>query len=311
MEPPEPHPLDFDWRFTATTVWLLSHLAAVRNPALCVGVPSVARVLEKRGIEVLLVDRQPMQPVRAKVSADPSTDAPLPLSFSVAVVDPPWYPEIYQRWIAWAATHVRDGGELLASLWTPETRPAGADERREVLEWITSWADVEVEKGALGYVTPAFEEAAVMAREIVPGDPEWRKGDLLLIRPSTTPALPPPVATRESWVRFVFNDYQLALRVGVGDTRRSRLLAVPGAIGWVWPSVSRRTPGRERIDLWSSRNEVAMVEGSLEVLGHLRSIIKTDGDVLWHPAAEVLQALTSWQLPAGPYWRTSEWTHRA
>jgi hypothetical protein len=33
----------------------------------------------------------------------------------------------------------------------------------------------------------------------------------------------------------------------------------PLAQDWLWPSYSRRTEGRDRIDLWSSRNEVATV----------------------------------------------------
>jgi hypothetical protein len=249
--------------------------------------------------------------MRAKVSVDPGTDALLPQSFSVAVVDPPWYPEIYRRWVAWAAAHIKDGGELLASLWTPKTRPAAIEERQEILRWITSWANLEVDEGALKYVTPTFEEKALAARSFAPGNPEWRKGDLLRIRPLVAPELPQPLAARENWIRFVFDDYQLALRIIAGDTRPARLLPVSDAIAWTWPSVSRRAPGRERIDLWSSRNEVARVEGGLEVLGHLRSIIETDGDVLQHPATEVLQTLTGWQIPAGPYWRTLEWTHRA
>lgn len=311
MEPPEPHPLDFDWRFSTSAARLLARLAAGRSTVLCVGTPSVACLLEDRSIEVLLADRQPLQPVRAKVSVDPAADPPLPSSFSVVVVDPPWYPDTYRRWVAWAAAHLKRGGDLLASLWTPETRPTGAEERDEVLRWMASWADVEVRGGALGYFTPAFEEAAAIAQGYAPVDPEWRKGDLLLIRPSETPTLPPPVVAGERWVRFVFNDYQLALRIRADDPCPPRLLAVPGAMGWVWPSVSRREPGRERIDLWSSRNEVAAVEGSAEVLRHLRLIVDTDGDALRRPATEVLQILAGWQLPAGPYWRRLEWTHRA
>jgi hypothetical protein len=310
METPEPHPLDFDWRFTATAARLLARSVSKRSLILCVGAPSVASLLENWGVEVLLVDRQPVHLVQAKVSVDPGTDEPLPHSFSVAVVDPPWYPEVYRRWLAWTAAHIKEGGELLASLWAPETRPSAVEERREVLKWITSWADVDVDEGVLRYVTPAFEEEAFAIRGLPPPDKEWRRGDLLRIRPVATPGLPQPLVAEENWVRFVFNDYQLALRIVAGDTRASRLLPVPGAVGWIWPSVSRRAPGRGKIDLWSSRNEVAIVEGSLGVLGHLRSIIETDGGVLQNSAAEVLQTLTGWRLPAGPYWRTLEWTHR-
>lgn len=311
MEPPEPHPLDYDWRFAPATARRLADLMLGRGAALCVGAPSVASLLEEAGVGVLLVDRQPLQPVREQVLKDPGVDAPLAASFLSSVVDPPWYPEVYRRWIAWTAAHVGRGGEILASLWPPETRPAAAEEREAALVWIGSWAEVETETDALRYDAPAFELAAARAGGAAPADPQWRTGDLLRIRPKATPVLPPPIAAADSWVRFVFNDYQLALRVRAGDGRPPRLLTVPGAEGWVWPSVSRRAGGRDRIDLWSSRNEVASVEGGPEVLEQIQSIVRTDGMTLRQPPSEVLQTLTSWQIPAGPYWRTLQWSHRA
>jgi hypothetical protein len=311
MKAPEPHPLDFDWRFNAATARRLADLMKGYGSALCVGAPSVACLLENDGVEVSLVERQPLQSVRNLISADPSTEAALTSSFSIAFADPPWYPKIYERWLAWTATHIKNGGELLASLWLPDTRPQAEVERHAALEWIASWADVEVEPFALTYTAPLFEMAAMLAEGAKPNHQHWRTGSLLRIRPYLTPSLPASVVGLDNWVRFVFDDYQLALRLREGENSAPRILPVPGAKEWVWPSVSRRAAGRERIDLWSSRNEVALVEGGYEVLRHLRLIMETDGMVLRDPRSEILHTLTRWQIPIGPYRRTLEWTHRA
>jgi hypothetical protein len=179
------------------------------------------------------------------------------------------------------------------------------------LEWIASWAEVEIERTTLTYTSPPFEMAAMLVQGVTLPDQHWRKGTLLRIRPYVTPSIPAPIVTLEKWVRFVFDDYQLALRLRKDENSSPRLIVVPGAKEWVWPSVSRRTPGREKIDLWSSRNEVASVEGSYEFLRDLRLIMKTDGMALRHPHSEALHSLSRWQIPIGPYRRTLEWTHRA
>src|ERR1043165_2860408 len=46
MKAPEPHPLDFDWRFTPKTARQLADLIAVYQSCLCVGAPTVALLLE-------------------------------------------------------------------------------------------------------------------------------------------------------------------------------------------------------------------------------------------------------------------------
>jgi hypothetical protein len=308
---PEPHPLDYDWRFTKETVCLLADRVQHHDSILIVGVPSVASYLEGSGASILLIDRQPFQTVKNHSVVDLSAAPASPLLFDAALVDPPWYPMVHCHWIAWAAGQLRPRSELLASLWPENTRPGAAQERQELLQWLNSWAQVELEISALRYTTPLFELESARAYSVPVPAVDWRTGDLLVVRPFRHPSLPrqPPPADR--WVRFVFNDYQLALRLRPDDSRRAQILPVPGACDWTWPSVSRRAPGRSLIDLWSSRNEVAQVAGSLEVLEHLRAIARTGGASLRNPQSNVLDILSQWALPVGPYWRTYEWTHHA
>jgi hypothetical protein len=68
--PPFPHPLDFDWRYAQGTAMRLASLLENSEPVLCIGAPNVARLLEDRGVDVTLVDRQPFQNVRRHLALD-------------------------------------------------------------------------------------------------------------------------------------------------------------------------------------------------------------------------------------------------
>lgn len=86
---PEPHILDYDWRYTRETVMSLSALVRPSDDVLTVGVPSLARHLESCGYDVLLVDRQPFHAVRNHKQIEPGLDRPDFEKRVIAIVDPP------------------------------------------------------------------------------------------------------------------------------------------------------------------------------------------------------------------------------
>src|SRR5262245_15305122 len=119
---PEPHPLDFDWRYTTETIDRL--VAELPSDADCIaiGAPTVAAAIDQRSGQVLLVDRQPIQRIANCLCIDVRVHAPLSRKFSHAVVDPPWYPDDFKRWISWAAQSLLPGATILTSLWPQTTR---------------------------------------------------------------------------------------------------------------------------------------------------------------------------------------------
>lgn len=309
QSPPEPHPLDFDWRFERETINKLIRLTNA-HPILAVGTPQLARGLFAQGYAVQLVDRQPHLALLNAILLDIETAEPLDRSWMTAVLDPPWYPSVYRRWIGWAAQHIPAGGRILASLWPVDTRPTAKAERDELLEWASEWANCRIEPFTLRYEVPPFESIVRQMQGIPDPNAVWRKGDLLELRVRERPPLPPPIIKTEVWHRFVWNDYQLALRIGEHAEGESSISMHPLAAGWNWPSYSQRAIGRALIDLWSSRNEVAIVAGASLLKEEL--LIFTDRQRFPEVGSRGLQQLLgNWQIPSLPFQRSYSWVQNA
>lgn len=306
---PMPHPLDYDWRFTQETVQVLTSMLGAGS-CLVAGAPTLAANLAKRGA-VNLVDRQPLSHVENSVTLDVNVASPIEVTCDVAFADPPWYPAEYERWLSWIAQHVCLGGRILCSLWPAEVRPNAAAEREALFASLSPWAEPRLVSGALHYEVPTFEQVARRLEGIARPDVPWRVGDLLELIVREHPALLPPLQRKETWVRFVWNDYQLALRTHPASAAQIEVSQVPGSVGWLWPSVSRRAPGRDLIGLWSSWNEVAMIDGAAEAAAALTLFTARRGTSKDCLPPTLSSLLNEWQIPEAPFWRTFQWTHLA
>lgn len=301
---PEPHPLDFDWRFSKGTIEKVSKLIPDREKdILLVGTPSLATVLNSRGVQITLVDRQPVQDVDSVENINPDIDGPIAREFGITILDPPWYEETYFRWISWAAQSMKGSGSVLyCTIWQPEIRPKGIEERERIFKWLETWADYAITENYFEYETPLFEERASAASGLSSA-PLWRKGDLLEIRPRLRPSLASPLVQLESWYRIIINSYQLAVRID--NVVDPRITKHPTAEGWVWKSVSRRAPGRGQIGLWSSRNEVAIIEGSKSIINAVQELAQ-----LGKINDENLKSLLEWEIPKSKTHQFREWKHQ-
>lgn len=306
---PEPHPLDFDWRFDECTVIELSKILPHSRPILAVGCPSIARHLQRTARKVILVDRQPFQCVRDQIEADIDYGAPLVRGCNYAIVDPPWYPDQFSQWTAWAANCVGDGGTVFASIWPGETRPSAERELKAALEWIESWATVVQHGYSPKYEMPLFELIAQQSSQSGKLANSPRSGMLIEIKVKALPPVPLTPSKSQNWLRLILNDYQIALQMREDWRSPPSLLQIPGANGRLWPFVSRRAPERYLIDLWSSRNEVGEVQGVELLAGVMRTLIQTKTRTEFEAALAPFPALLEWQIPRPPYWRTHEWLH--
>lgn len=306
--PPNPHPLDYDWRYDKKTCDRLARLLANRPPILCIGTPSVARRLQEEGCDVTLVDRQPLQGVGKHVVCDIGDFRPAK-SYECALVDPPWYTAHVLTWSAAAARAVGLGKSVFLSLWPSETRPGAREEADAVLEQIAAWADIERMVMPLSYEAPAFETIASRQG----GGPLSHSplhGELVRLDVRITPpARINQESEREQWSRFVLDDYQLALRM-TADEGGVAIAPAEGAINWRWPFVSARAPGRDRIDLWSSSGEVAIVTGPKAVASILHQLASTTDEVEFRQIMARLPGLEQWGIPAPPYRRFHVWHHQ-
>jgi hypothetical protein len=303
---PLPHPLDFDWRYAEDTAMQLASILESCAPVLCIGAPTVARLLEDRGTDVTLLDRQPFQNVGRHLALDVREFEPDRV-YQVALVDPPWYPVFLRSWTRTAACAVGFGGTVLVSAWPEITRPRARAELDAVLTEIGEWGDVERDVAHLTYEIPLFENIARGLCE----DPRSRSpglGELVSIRVRSEVPRSAHHSYGTPWQRFVFDDYQLALKLR--DSARTDLMEmVSGAKGWLWPYVSARAPGRENIDLWSSHGEVARTGAPLQIAGALRRAAISRSADEFDRALAPIPGLNNWHIPRPPYRRFAEWLH--
>ncbi len=306
---PEPHPLDFDWRFDSKTVAELSDLVYNGEPVLAVGCPSLAQHFNRTGREAVLVDRQPFQCNKTQIVRDVNLGGARVPGFLTAIVDPPWYPEQVSTWIAWAANCVGAGGTVYASIWPNETRPSGETEYLTVRRWMESWSTVVQLDYQPTYEKPLFESIAQRASQSDDMAKSPRVGRLLEIKVQVVPSLPMVPSSNEKWLRFVINDYQIAIRMRDDEITLPSILQVSGADGWKWPFVSRRAPERSQIDVWSSQNEVGKIRGSKLLAETIRTATKARNDLEFESAFSKFPSLLQWNIPRPPFWRIHEWSH--
>lgn len=305
---PESHPLDYDWRYTAETVVSLCEYLPSTDPVLAIGAPSVARHLEALNRDVTLIDRQPFQGASKQLQLEAGELVDLP-KHTAAIVDPPWYEADLFLWTAWAANLVGTDQTIIVSLWPHGTRPNDAAEFDRISSWLATWATVELLPFVPRYRRPPFEFAArrVSKNDFLASSPG--EGRLLKLKVIRLPSLPRNDGATFRWVRFVADNYQLALKLNKSLIDLSRVHKHPNAEGWVWPYVSRRAPGREKIDLWSSHNEVALVENPNKLAIVLGRAFRTVDAPAFEAALVEYPELLGWDIPRPPYWRRSIWHH--
>jgi hypothetical protein len=303
-----PHPLDFDWRFDEPTIAKLYQLIRARN-VLALGAPSLARWIEASGGRVLLVDRQPVQNVRNHLVADVPTLYLPEGGFDVAIADAPWYPRDLVDWVSAGGHAVRPGGLVLLSVWPPETRPTAAGDLSRAMAELCDWADVTELPIELTYEAPPFELVAMSISENEPLSRSPRHGRLVQLEVRRRPQPPTRRARPALWHRFFLDGYQLAVRLGPPNAAQSLVVPHPESKGWLWPYVSARAPGRDRIGIWSSAGEVALVGDPEHLITVLQEALGAADAEAFETSLVGVPELIAWKIPRPPYQRVLEWQH--
>lgn len=270
---PLPHPLDYDWRFRVSTQnRLLTDVASRTVPGDTIaflGTPSLvaaaATCLDDRRIVLLENNRAVLARLErfGVTDFDAMLDPAPDLSAPVVVVDPPWYEE-YLRSFMWVAAHIcKPNGRIYLSFPATGTRPGISVEFDRLEQWAHKLGLVRdrIEPLVLSYDSPYFERNALSALGISNVPPDWRRADLVVFRSVGGVAVERPRTGRaiEPWDEVCLSSMRVKVRKracqSFGDPSLKPL--VPGDI---LPSVSRRTPGRARVDVWTTGNRVYRCE---------------------------------------------------
>ena len=295
---PEPHPIDFEWRFTAAAADALAEeIAACSGRIACFGTPGVFWRLAVRGKEVVLYDRNPrirrcIDPYLTGTAAHIETvdlDATCPVStrYDIVLMDPPWYLGHYDVWIAHASQIVRSGGLVVSTLFPSLLRPDARHQRRVVKQRLLELGTIERSTPIL-YSTPLFEQA-VLERAGLGGLGNWRMGEVLWVSVSSASVKrETPIGSVEPrWKRFQLGPQVIAVRSNPADFGTVRLRPVGQAKSYFLGTVSSRAPERSEINVWTSRNYAASATGIQRVIEFLHSLeTGADPQVLVAEASE-------------------------
>jgi SAM-dependent methyltransferase len=263
---PEPHPLDFDWRFDLRTLDFLNRLVEEMNPKSVgiLGAPTLFRYLTDQGKEAHLFDKNAQVIEFLKgVGYKRITECDLfghtqEAEFECVVADPPWYLPHYGAFLAAARRLLIPGGKLLISVLPRLTRPSAEVDRHEIaaMAFRNGFDLVRSEPGTLHYASPPFEAEALKTDGL--DLPAWRAGDLCTYVRSTRevpPALDLSANEDASWRTYHLGLMSVKVKwVGDFQTGIFRFEKVTGAASMRLGSVSRRSPVRFGINLWTSRN---------------------------------------------------------
>ena len=264
---PEPHPLDFDWRFDRQTLATLRRRLGISGgeQVAVLGAPTLYRYLVDSGTNATLFDRNPsvVQHLRNEgyssvAECDLLQFPDFEAQYQCAVADPPWYIDHYQAFLNAARRLLVREGKLLLSVLPRLTRPSASKDRFCILECAASLGfDLqEVTPAELHYVSPPFEIEALKADGIVLKD--WRSGDLfsfvLRSRPDERSKPPGPKA-QDTWKTYHLGQTTVKIKIektASGQPFDYHPVSSSGNIRF--RSVSRRSPARPNINVWTSRN---------------------------------------------------------
>ena len=264
------HPADYDWRFTQQTInELLSYvkeytLNTIPKVAL-LGVhtlyPTLSQMIDKvtlfnksqsilsdlnmAGYKEELIDFDLFNPAGEYTN-----------NYNTAVADPPWYVDYYQAFIDRSAEFLTLDGFLLLSVLPRLTRPSAESDQRLIMR-IAEKSGFKLMKKIpklLEYETPGFEQVAFATQGIYCQN--WRMGDLWIFqkkRQIQTSSINSYDDTEPIWAEFRVGDRKIKVKQLANESNYFDYETADPS-GKFFSNISRRSPLRNKIDVWTSDN---------------------------------------------------------
>lgn len=290
---PEAHPLDFDWRFGRRALELLTQRIGELDCAkvAVLGAPTLFKFLIDHGKTAHLFDRnEQITHYLAELGYKGVTHCDLfrfaPRSrFSCVVADPPWYLDHYRAFIQGGRRLLNPKGKILLSVLPRLTRPGADEDRSEILRFASErgFDLIRTEPTSLQYLSPPFEVEALKSEGLSVSP--WRWGDLytFVLTDRRVPEYRPEYSEEHQLWR-TWRVGRSVVKVKWDGTHGQGAFDfqnVVGASGMRLRSVSRRSPLRSRINVWTSRNLVLHVSRPDLVCSALELLLEghQNGDV--------------------------------
>ena len=282
---PIPHQVDYDWRFSENGMHFFIERInnQINNKSVkriaFIGSPSLFRYYcedSRKNTEYFLIDfnankhiKKETLPTNAHiVDCNLNYDLNIELKVDqiyadIIVMDPPWYPEYYKKFFE-ICDIVGASKCLVLGVFPPMlTRESVSIERSNMDLFVKGlgFDKLQYEPLCIEYYTPPFEQNVFRVNKIVNYPMCWRKGDFFITRRvnkmSNNLNNSGIVIRNGSWteknignVRFKL--HQSTYSEDIGFSVRFDSLYEND----IYPSVSRRFKGHEKINVWTSGNRV-------------------------------------------------------
>ncbi|MCG6190202.1 hypothetical protein [Maribellus maritimus] len=289
-----PHPLDYEWRNTTSTlkylVGLISKYNEINDSVLLLGMPTLFASACQMDIPQMVSLIESNTPIVESLKKyhnykfnlfeknifeiDPNH---FKRYYSV-FMDPPWYYDHFINFI-WFATQVVDlGGLIFISLPPLNTRPELDKERMKLLNFCSELGLCleELYAQKLEYAMPFFEYNAMRAAGVSNLYPFWRKGDLAIFRKlhSTIIKRPETVKTKvDIWKEIDIDGVRLRFKFAKKQEPSSQTKIQHLVEGDILPTVSSRHPIRKEANMWTSGNRIFQVSNSLKLYTDINNIL--------------------------------------
>lgn len=274
MALPMPHILDYEWRFSKTTIdYLLERCLSITETIDIIGLLGVPSIVQRarelnypRQLCLFDTNRAVIECLvnlgsgNSVAKCDLTKELMPKLKVKALVCDPPWYEE-YMKSFIWSACQIcAMEGRILISIPQIGTRPGIEEEWKRITDWAQKCGLFfeGIDQGVLSYLTPPFERNALKADGIYNVPREWRKANLAkFVRKSDClPGRPQALFDDNCWgeviiqeVRIKFRQYKN--RVKFGNPSLETIIS-----GDILPSVSRLDKRRKLADVWTSGNRI-------------------------------------------------------
>lgn len=282
----DPHPADYDWRFDELTIEkYLQDLTIFSDKKIALlGIKTVFAGLIDKKIDTTIFNRSSSLLNDFKNSGYSNGLVECDLfypqpnfnnSFNLAIADPPWYPEFYATFINRGADFLKMGGLFHISVLKKLTRPNAEKDR----EFIIATAEkvglhlLEIIPDYFTYETPPFEKNTLKVQNLY--CESWRKSDLFIFQKDDSIENQMESfnnSNDESWIEF--RRYTKKVKIKKtriqDDTFFKYESSDPDNI--VFTNVSRRSPYRNRIDVWTSDNFAFRVYKLKVLVSYLENI---------------------------------------
>jgi len=277
---PEPHPIDYDWRFDdKSAMKLANYCFTKRSNILCVGTPSVFKYLINRNCHITLIDRNPhICNYYSKISDDIINIDFMQYNkksilFDTIIMDPPWYTNVIKSWLLKSLKFSKVGTRIILPIIPKLVRPSANFERTDIFNLMNEIGFFWKLPFKIYYKTPLFEQETLSYYNL-PQLLNWRVCDfivLYILNNSTRRKFEYPLEYK--WQRFIIGNQTIVLRKLIDDNGATiKVSSLYSDGSFILKSVSNNHYIRNSINLWTSRNRVMKVYGFKRIFSFLKEI---------------------------------------